>query len=372
MDGSREDRMREHTESSEGVSKPTSPCILILHADSRQLSAEHQNRSSDSAAATLEVIRSRRVWENSLRRLDQYTNEYYLGDNARARDEDAHSDVEYDCPAWLEYVEKNPDFKVHRQEYAEAMKKASSSGVRHAGWPDTLEGVHVGHVIDFPIAEDVQDPHLLADKDLSWAPAPGCSRIRVNYRHAIVIRENHELVIARILYTFEDIPDSPERGQEVIDDMSGETRYVLDEYLHVVAIDSEGPVRTEPQCFGGGIQCSWRTTDCVSPPSSKNWFMDTGEPHCVMSGTPLRVVGGVSPADYATLHLVSEAHCIRLIKRVGKQTLLAEQAEHAKEMKWRETVLAGVAKNGDVIDPEVVDQVLSKGYREFCKEHPWY
>jgi len=41
-------------------------------------------------------------------------------------------------------------------------------------------------------------------------------------------------------------------------------------------------------------------------------------------------------------------------------------------MKWRETVLPRIAKRGEEIDPEVVDQVLHERYREFCRTHPWY
>jgi hypothetical protein len=307
--------------------------MLILHADPRQSSAEHQNRLSDSD--TLELIRSRRVWYDTLKRLGQYIVDYYIGDDARPKIMDPPSDVEYDYPAELEFMEKNPEFYVHRQEYADALEKAGWYERKpHGDWQDTFENVEIGDVIMFQSGERVEDSDLPAEEDLSWYPTtPGGPLERNITRNAIVFSAGFDFIALRVTYPFEDIPGSPGRGQKVLDDVFGGMRYALEEYVHIVARGSASPANTEPQCFNGGIQLDWRTKEGVPPPSNKNWFMDAraGEDHTIRNG-PLCVVG--SPGDFkdfsSTLDLVNRTCCIRSRMRHKIQFLLAE-AEARRE-----------------------------------------
>jgi hypothetical protein len=57
----------------------------------------------------------------------------------------------------------------------------------------------------------------------------------------------------RELTTLEEFPGSPKRGRWSFHEASGKMRYELEEYLHVVALDSEGSVGVEPECFRGGF-----------------------------------------------------------------------------------------------------------------------
>lgn len=100
----------------------------------------------------------------------------------------------------------------------------------------------------------------------------------------------HDSVGVRDLVAFEDIPGHPERGQEVFDELYGEMRYPLQDYIHVVALDSDGLIQREPECFAGGVQCNWRSTNGAIPPRNKNWFAMVRMPHTI-TNTPVCVVG---------------------------------------------------------------------------------
>jgi len=349
----------------------TTQSISVQDADPHQSSAEHRDRPSDIA----NFIRLRRELGASLRKYDRLNRAYcmedrtsfaetallvaepdwyhrrsssesfcghasrseHLGPNSgQTSPEDEQSEnppsgeenVEdhESNPAWLLFLKINPRFKVLRQEFAEAIKKVGLNDFGGAKWQDTLEGVCIYDVVMFKKHKLVEEPDTLCDEDLSWAPCLGGRRMRTVTCYAIVddIPDHQDYMNLRDLTTFEDIPGSPERGQKAFDNVSGKMRFALEDYLHVVAHDSEGSVMNEPRCFQGGLQCAWLSIDGVPPPSVKNWYMDTVSPYTVQN-IPICVVGEVRESDYETLALVREASFDRANKR-RRQQLATSQA----------------------------------------------
>jgi hypothetical protein len=271
----------------------------------------------------------RRVYEASLRQYDQYVNDFYsqspasFGNHARAADtvnsdhrnssndplepsnpdelhggsesvsshdsrgehfasdsehsepndeqsiDDSDNDGEDGDPAWLEFLKINPDFEVHRQQYTETLEEAGLNEPPEGNWQDTFGDIRVGSVIMFQACGFVAASDPFEDNDLSWSPTP-FGPMRTTTQLAIVERSFHDSVGVRDLMAFEDIPGHPERGQEAFDELYGETRYALEGYMHVVALDSDGLIRPEPRCFAGGVQCNWRSTKDAIPPRNKN------------------------------------------------------------------------------------------------------
>lgn len=364
MDRSTEDRKRKRTESPEGVSKPVVSIDAAFNADLHQATAKHRDHPKETARANL--IRVRRVFEASLRQYGQLMEDFYSrvptpsSSPARAADtvnsdhlhssndpleppnpNVLHRDIETisnhgehvasssgkaesggeqsmdnpsdeddgdEDPAWLEFLRINTDFILHRQQYTEALEEAGMNELPEGNWQDTFEGIRTSAVIMFQSCGPAKASDPLDDEDLWWSPTP-FGPMRTTMRFAIVTMIAGEVLLARDLTTFEDIPTSPKRGQQVPHYMTGEMRFELEEYVHVVALDSDGPIRPEPECFKGGVQCDWRSTNNASPPSNKNWFARVDWPRSMrIENGPVCVVGELAKKkDLEILRLVNQA-----------------------------------------------------------------
>ena len=182
-------------------------------------------------------------------------------------------------------------------------------------WQGSFEHVHAGDVIMFKHVDIFGKSDHLSEDDDSWAPM-FFEAVQINVRLAVVgmkIDKDHIDVLD--LTTFESIPGSPQRRDKVLDRVSGEMRYALEDYLHTIALDSKGqsPIETEPRCFKGGIQCKWRSTNGAPRPSSKNWYIET-RTH-TLADTHIRVVGRVAGT--------ADLECIWMAIKAGRERVLA-------------------------------------------------
>jgi hypothetical protein len=95
--------------------------------------------------------------------------------------------------------------------------------------------------------------------------------------------------------------------------------------MHFVALDSDGPIQSEPECFEG-VQCNWRSFNGAAPPSNKNWFADVGYARAMENG-PVCVAGEVAGReDITILNWLAEV-TYRAEKRGIEQEMQRRKAE---------------------------------------------
>jgi hypothetical protein len=240
----------------------------------------------------------------------------------QSEDNPSDEDDEDEDSAFLQFLKVNPDYTVHRQEYTEALEKAGLNDFSEENWQDTFEGLRMGDVIMYQGREGVR-AYPLDDKDLSWAPVP-FGHMRTTIKFAIVVNLPYRSIQVHDLIAFEDLPSSVKRGQKVSDEWTGETRYALGGYMHVVALDSDGPIRSEPECFEGGVQCNWRSFDSARPPINKNWFVEVGWARTIKNES-VCVVGRVAESEDITI-----ISWISQVTRGVSQRQIAEEAQRRK------------------------------------------
>ena len=233
-------------------------------------------------------------------------------------------DDEDEDAAYLEFLKINPEFIVHRQQYTDALENAGLNELPEGNWQDTFEGVWNGDVIMYQKCEFVRE-YPLNDEDLSWAPVP-FGHMRTTIEFVILEHKRDESINVHHLMAFDDIQGHPKRGQEAFDDLYGEMHYALGEYVHVVAVDSDGPIRSEPECFEKGVQCNWRSINDAPPPSNKNWFASV-EMALTMRNQPVCIVGEVGRSeDFEILNRVRK-EASDAMKKAGDQVIQLRRAE---------------------------------------------
>jgi hypothetical protein len=83
---------------------------------------------------------------------------------------------------------------------------------------------------------------------------------------------------------------------------------VLEDSLHVVAIDSAETFEPEPRCFGGGILINWRSINNEPQPKKKSSFLPIEDHYRLLEGTPRCVVGELAEkVDFETYGLARDS-----------------------------------------------------------------
>jgi hypothetical protein len=158
---------------------------------------------------------------------------------------------------------------------------------------DTID-VRKGAVIKFPYFKHVKN---LANNrarlpgNPSWTPA--LRGFTVFDHRLAVVEKNFGTggLLVRLLTELDDDALSLLHREMYIDGVNGDLYPMLDNFLHVVALDSDGPLVPEPQCFHNGVRLNWRSINGVAPPTNKSSFMYLEEYAEFVEPATLCVVG---------------------------------------------------------------------------------
>jgi hypothetical protein len=195
----------------------------------------------------------------------------------RVRNENLQTTLEImNDPAWLQFLDDNPDFLYLRRQYIKCMEWYGLDETDRGDWQDDLSNLRIGDIILFRNDGYGREYYPGARGLQCYRQDP---RMQAKMSFSVVDDLSREGIQMRELTTLEEFPGSPKRGRWSFQEASGAMRYELEKYLHVVALDSEGSVGVEPECFRGGYQCKWRSIDRKPLPSNKSWFMSIGLPH---------------------------------------------------------------------------------------------
>jgi archaellum component FlaC len=192
-----------------------------------------------------------------------------------------------------------------------AHEEARSNELPDGNWLYTFEGIRSGRIIMFQEGELVGASDSLEDEDLSWSPKP-LGHMRPSAQFVIVSQSFRSFMDVYLLMAFEDM------------------RYALQGYLHVVALDGHGSIRSEPECFEGGVQCNWRSFEDVPLPSNKNWFTSVDMPRA-QENVRVCVVGELAEyKDIAILRRTRQAYN-DYVDRADDQEIQLREAEEAQD-----------------------------------------
>ena len=138
--------------------------------------------------------------------------------------------------------------------------------------------------------------------DLTWAPAIHGFTL-VTHRLAVVEKNLvRGGMLVHLLTEFDDDALSLLRRETYLDRDTSDFRPKLDNLLHVVALDSNGPLVAEPQYFDNGVRLNWRSTNGVAPPINKSSFMYVDEHARLVNPATLCVVGELAEdGDFSVL-----------------------------------------------------------------------
>lgn len=188
-------------------------------------------------------------------------------------------------------------FVIRRAMLDESMTFFSVSKVIGPGYVKSNKGVRVNHVVSIPHAEFLVDNNLVVEENHRWYPVLG-GYILIKMHLALVrdIAAGLRLQL-NVFTTFGKTLRSIERMQKVIDAITGRDYFVLEDYMHVVAVQMEGDVEFEAQCFGNGEQLRWTGIDGAPLPGKKESFMLPNETYIHLDGIDVCVMGDMETAE---------------------------------------------------------------------------
>jgi hypothetical protein len=161
-------------------------------------------------------------------------------------------------------------------------------------WQGDTTDIRNGAVIKFPYFKHVKN--LASNSESlpgspSWTPA---LRGFTVFDHRLAIVEKNlgtGGLLVRLLTEIDDDALSLLRRETYLDGATSDLYPMLDNFLHVVALDSDGPLVPEPQCFHNGVRLNWRSINGVAPHINKSSFMYLEEYSEFVEPATLCVVG---------------------------------------------------------------------------------
>ena len=267
-----------------------------------------------------------------------------------------------DDPAWLGFLEDNPGFLDIRRRYIECMEWYGWDETDRGDWQDDRSDLRVGDIILFRNKGCAEIYHPEARGRQNYLEGSREYRMQAKMSFAVVDDLSSGAIHVRELTTLEEFPGSLKRGRWSFHEASGKMRYELEEYLHVVALDSEGSVGVEPECFRDGFQCKWRSIDSALSPSNKSWFMSIGLPR-VLKYQYFCVVGELAgETDIAQLRMIRAACFINHPESAREETKLD------RLMQARDNIDADIEAELQrlkrEVDPRVVTKPLNREYHD--------